>query len=243
MPEEGPASVTPGQATTERVRGIFSGIAADYDRLNAVLSLGLDALWRRSVVRMSGVTSESRVLDLCCGTGDLALAMARHGRPAEVLATDFVPEMMAVAERKAAKRPLPAPLRFAQADAQALPFADESFDVVTVGFGVRNLPDRAADFREVRRVLRPGGRYLILEMSRPPFAPYRAVYHWYLRNMVPWIGGVVSGDRAAYRYLSDSILEFPSQAALTAELYAAGFGAVGYRDLAGGIVAVHVATK
>ncbi|TLM77478.1 MAG: bifunctional demethylmenaquinone methyltransferase/2-methoxy-6-polyprenyl-1,4-benzoquinol methylase UbiE [Actinobacteria bacterium] len=243
MPEDRSSGPTPGQATTERVRGIFSGIAADYDRLNAVLSLGIDELWRRRVVRMAQVDSDSRVLDLCCGTGDLALTMARRGRPAEVLATDFVPEMMEIAEQKVRRDPPPVPVRFAVADAQSLPFDDEQFDVVTVGFGVRNLPDRAANFREAYRVLKPGGRYLILEMSRPPFVPFRVAYHWYLRHVVPWVGGAVSGDKKAYRYLSDSILEFPTQMALSAELHAAGFETVRYRNLTGGIVAVHVGIR
>lgn len=238
--QQGPSA---GLPSTERVHGIFSSIARDYDRLNAILSLGVDESWRRRVVELSGVTSESRVLDLCSGTGDLALTMARRGRPAEVVATDFTPEMLAIAEQKAALRPVPVPLTFGLADAQALPFADESFDVVTVGFGVRNLPDRAANFHEVRRVLKPGGRYLVLEMTRPPFVPFRALYHWYLRTVVPWVGGVVSGNREAYRYLNASILEFPTQMALAAELHAAGFESVRYRNLTLGIVAVHVATK
>lgn len=233
----------PGQPSTARVRGIFAGIAGSYDRVNAAASFGIDGLWRRSVVRMARVRSDSRVLDLCCGTGDLALAMARRGRPAEVVATDFVPEMLALARQKASKRLPSTPIVFAEADAQALPFDDASFDIVTVGFGVRNLPDRAANLREVHRVLRPGGRYLILEFSRPPLTLFRAVYHWYLRSVVPWLGGVIANDRASYQYLNDSILEFPSQVALAAELYAAGFESVSWSNLTFGIVAVHVATR
>ncbi len=233
----------PGQPSTERVQGIFAGIAGDYDRVNAVASMGVDRLWRLATVRLSGVRSSHRVLDLCCGTGELALAMARRGRPAEVLATDFVPEMLELAEAKAASI-VPRPrVRFEQADAQSLPYEDESFDVATVGFGVRNLPDRAANFREVHRVLKPGGRYLVLEFSRPPFAPFRSAYHWYLRTVVPWLGGLLAGDRDSYQYLNDSILGFPGQVALAAELHAAGFESVSWRNLTFGVVAVHVARK
>lgn len=234
---------SPGRPSTERVRGIFSGIAGDYDRVNAVASLGIDRLWRHAAVRLAEVHPSSRVLDLCCGTGELALAMARRGRPAEVVATDFVPEMLALARAKAEAISPGPPVRFEPADAQDLPYEDESFDVATVGFGVRNLPDRAANFREVHRVLKPGGRYVVLEFSRPPFAPFRSVYRWYLRTVIPWLGGVLAGDRASYQYLNDSILEFPGQVALAAELHAAGFSNVSWRNMTFGVVAVHIARK
>lgn len=243
MPATPPRPATPGQPSTERVRGIFSGIAPTYDRVNAVASFGVDSHWRRAVVRLSGVTRSSTVLDLCCGTGDLALAMAERGHAERVVATDFVPEMLDLAKAKAAKVPAGARIDFVQADAQDLPFDDGSFDIATVGFGVRNLPDRSANFREVHRVLRPGGRYLVLEFSRPPFRPFRAVYHWYLRTVVPWLGEVIAHDREAYRYLNDSVLEFPAQVALAAELHAAGFSEVRWRSLTFGIVAVHSAVK
>lgn len=243
MPATPPRSATPGRPSTERVRGIFSSIAPTYDRINALASFGADSRWRRAVVRLSGVTRGSAVLDLCSGTGDLALTMARRGRPERVVATDFVPEMLELARAKFAKVSLETVVDLVQADAQALPFDDGSFDVATVGFGVRNLPDRPANFREVHRVLKPGGRYLVLEFSRPPFRPFRAVYHWYLRTVPPWLGLVIAHDREAYQYLNDSVLEFPSQVALAAELYAAGFSEVRWHNLTFGVVAVHVAVK
>jgi demethylmenaquinone methyltransferase/2-methoxy-6-polyprenyl-1,4-benzoquinol methylase len=124
-----------------------------------------------------------------------------------------------------------------------LPFEDGSFDVVTVAFGVRNLPDRERNFAEVLRVLKPGGRYVILEFSRPPFAPWRGVYHVYLRNVIPALGGVLTGDREGFVYLNDSIRRFPTQPQLAAELRAAGFSAISWKDLSGGIVALHTAVK
>lgn len=233
----------PGRPTSERVRGIFSAIAGDYDTFNRLASLGIDRGWRRQMVRLCALSSTSRVLDLASGTGDVALALARQAAPAEVVATDFTPEMLAIAETKAAAYEGPTRLEIMLADAQDLPFADESFNAVTIAFGVRNLPDRAANFSEVLRVLKPGGRYVILEFSRPTFAPWRGVYHVYLRNVIPAIGGALTGDRDGFVYLNDSILGFPTQPALAAELRDAGFSAITWKDLSGGIVAVHVAVK
>jgi len=233
----------PGRPTTERVHGIFSSIADRYDVFNAMASMGIDRSWRRKMVRACALTPTSRVLDLCSGTGDVAFALAEQGRPAEVVATDFVPEMLAVAEKKAEAKPPAVPVSFSVADAQDLPFEDASFDVVTVAFGVRNLPERERNFAEVLRVLKPGGRYVILEFSRPPFAPWRGVYHVYLNHAIPAIGGVLTGDRSGFVYLNDSIRQFPTQPALAAELRSAGFTAITWRDLTGGIVALHTAIK
>lgn len=238
-----PGEPPPGAPTTERVRGIFSRIAPTYDLLNALTSFGLDRLWRRRTVRLAELRGGMRVLDLAAGTGDLSIALARTGLPAEVVATDFVPEMLSIGEGKAKKAAPSSAMTFREADAQALPFEDGSFDRVTIAFGVRNLPDRGANFREVLRVLRPGGRYLVLEFSAPRSRVFRAFYHWYLRHVVPALGALVSGDRASYQYLNDSILRFPAQAELAKELAAAGFSSVAWHDMAMGIVAVHVAAK
>ncbi|MCX8007213.1 MAG: bifunctional demethylmenaquinone methyltransferase/2-methoxy-6-polyprenyl-1,4-benzoquinol methylase UbiE [Coriobacteriia bacterium] len=230
-----------GSPTAERVRGIFSRLAPRYDAFNLVSSFGLDRLWRRVAVRMARLDPGSEVLDLAAGTGDLTLALARHGRPKSVLSTDFVDEMLEVGRRKAERYQGPCQISFAHADAQSLPFADASFDVVTIAFGVRNLPDRASNFREVRRVLKPGGRYVILEFSRPPFGPFRALYHAYLRWVIPALGALIAGDRASFEYLNASIRAFPRQEELAQELREAGFRTVVWRNLSGGIVAVHVA--
>jgi len=227
----------------ERVRGIFANIAGRYDLFNSMASMGIDRFWRRAMVAACQLTPESRVLDLCSGTGDVALQIARTAGPARVVATDFTPEMLAVARQKAESYHGPTELAFEHADAQDLPFGDTSFDVVTVAFGVRNLPDRAANFAEAYRVLKPGGRYVILEFSRPRFAPFRAVYHGYLRYGIPTIGGLITGDRDGFVYLNDTIRAFPAQAALAAELRAAGFSAVSWRNLTGGIVALHTAVR
>ncbi len=233
----------PGEATSERVRGIFAGIADSYDVFNRLSSFGIDRSWRRATVRAAALKPGMRVLDICAGTGDVSFALAREGVAEEVVGTDFVPEMLDVAKRKAKRFTSETKVRFSVADAQDLPFDDASFDVVTVAFGVRNLPDRAANFAEVYRVLRPGGRYVILEFSRPPFAPYRMGYHFYLRHVIPAIGGLLTHDRPSFVYLNESILRFPGQPALAAELRAAGFSAVSWRNLTGGIVAMHTSVR
>ena len=240
MTQTEPAS---GHPTSERVSGIFSAIADRYDVFNTMASLGIDRGWRRELVRAAHLSPSSRVLDLAAGTGDVAFAVANLGRPAEVVATDFVPEMLAIAEKKAAENPPAVPVSFSLADAQELPFDDDSFDVVTVAFGVRNFPDRERNFREVLRVLRSGGRYIILEFSRPTFAPWRGVYHVYLRHAIPAIGGALTGDRDGFVYLNDSIRQFPTQAQLAAELRRAGFTTISWKDLSGGVVALHTAVK
>ncbi len=232
-----------GRPTTERVQSIFKSLAPDYDRFNRLSSLGVDRSWRRKTVKMAELRRTSQVLDIAAGTGDLTMALARYGQPESILSTDFVPEMLEVGKAKAAEYEGATSISFAVVDAQDLPFNDDSFDVVTVGFGVRNLPDRAANFREVHRVLKPGGRYLVLEMSRPPFAPFRALYHFYLHTVIPTLGGLLTGKRASFEYLRDSILGFPGQVALAGELHKAGFGEVTWRNLTFGIVAVHVAIK
>ncbi len=240
MPQTDPA---PGLPTSERVSTIFSSIADRYDTFNALASMGIDKGWRRELVRAAHVSPSSRVLDLASGTGDVAFAVANLGHPAEVVATDFNAEMLAVAEKKAAEKPPAVPVSFSIADAQQLPFEDASFDVVTVAFGVRNFPDREKNFAEVLRVLRPGGRYIILEFSRPGFAPWRGVYHVYLRHAIPAIGGALTGDRDGFVYLNDSIRQFPAQPQLAAELRRAGFTTISWKDLSGGVVALHTAVK
>lgn len=242
MKTDDAARIEPGKHA-ERVRGIFSNIAGRYDLFNSMASVGIDRSWRREMVRACQLTPESRVLDLCSGTGDVALQIARTAAPAEVVATDFTPEMLDVARVKAESYTGPTRLSFEYADAQELPFDDASFDVATVAFGVRNLPDRAANFAETLRVLKPGGRYVILEFSRPGFAPFRGAYHAYLRHGIPAIGGLLTGDRPGFIYLNDTIRAFPPQPALAAELRAAGFSVVSWRNLTGGIVALHTAIR
>jgi demethylmenaquinone methyltransferase / 2-methoxy-6-polyprenyl-1,4-benzoquinol methylase len=208
---------------------MFDRIAPVYDLMNRLMTVGLDRRWRRITVEQV-VRSGDRVLDACCGTGDLALEARRHG--GEVTGLDFSERMLERARRKSAE------IEWVQGDALAAPFADGSFDAATVGFGVRNVDDLEACLRELRRVLRPGGRLGILEITAPrgPLAPFYRV--WFDR-VIPALGRVLPGG-FAYTYLPASVRRFPTPEALAGLLAAAGFENVRFRLFAGGIVALHV---
>jgi len=216
---------------------MFAGVAPRYDLLNHLLSLGIDRRWRRDVVSGLNLKPSDRVLDLCCGTGDLALELAPHAR---CLACDFTWEMLTRAKAKSTRAGQT--LRLAAADALRLPFPADQFDAATVGFGVRNLEDLPAGLREFRRVLRPQGSLAILEFSQPTHPLLRLPYQAYLHGLLPLIGRVVSTRKEAYRYLAESIAGFPNPETLSDILAAEGFQNITYRRLTGGIVAIHTAT-
>jgi len=232
----------PAPQPTGGIRRLFADLSGNYDRFNRVASLGLDESWRRATVRAAEIPEGGRVLDLACGTGDLSLAIARATPGVHVLGTDLTPEMVRIARTKAARANTRARLDFLVADALALPYRDQTFDAVTVGFGIRNIPKRDTCFREVRRVLKPVGRLVVLEFSRP-VAPLRMGHGIYLRHVIPLMGKVVTGDRAPFDYLNSSIREFPDQERLAEELRGAGFSEVSWRNLTFGVVAVHVARR
>jgi demethylmenaquinone methyltransferase/2-methoxy-6-polyprenyl-1,4-benzoquinol methylase len=219
-----------------RISTMFDRIAPTYDLLNHLLSGNVDARWRRQAARTLALTGRERVLDACCGTGDLAVAMLEGGA-GEVVGTDFAPAMVDLAREKAGDR-----IDFQVADTTKLPFADASFDVATIGFGVRNLEDMDGGFREIRRVLAPGGRFLVLEFSRPPNPVFRAIYHTYFMIVLPMIGNLVSGGSDnAYTYLPRSVMAFPGPDALAARLKDAGFSRVDVTTLTMGVACIHVA--
>jgi demethylmenaquinone methyltransferase/2-methoxy-6-polyprenyl-1,4-benzoquinol methylase len=210
---------------------MFDRIAPVYDAMNRIMTAGLDRSWRRQTAR-AVVRPGARVLDACCGTGDLALAAEREG--GFVTGLDFSARMLERARRKSTS------VTWVQGDVLALPFADGAFDAVTIGFGVRNLDDLDAGLRELRRVLRPGGRLGILEITRPR-GPLRLFFSLWFDRLVPLVGRVVPGGRA-YTYLPASVRRFPDADGLTTMLEAAGFRDVTSRLLGGTIVALHVAT-
>lgn len=214
------------------VQQMFDGIAPTYDALNRVLSLGIDQGWRRKAVAALGEVRGKRVLDVCAGTLDLSALCAAAG--AGVVASDFSHEML-VRGRGKVSVPL------ARADALALPFADGSFDGVICGFGLRNLDDPRAGLGEMRRVLKPGARAVVLDFFRPQRAVTRAVQALYNQKVLPLVGGVVSGDRSAYRYLADSIERFASREHVERMCRAVGFAAARGEDLTLGIASMVVA--
>jgi demethylmenaquinone methyltransferase / 2-methoxy-6-polyprenyl-1,4-benzoquinol methylase len=222
-------SVETGRLPAADVRSMFDGVAPVYDAMNRLTTAGLDGRWRRLAAR-AVVRPGARVLDACCGTGDLALAADAEG--GDVVGLDFAERMLALARCKSAH------VDWVRGDVLALPFADESFDAATIGFGLRNVEDRPKALRELRRVLRPGGRVAILDVVRPRglLAPFYAV--WFDR-LIPLVGKLLPGG-AAYTYLPASVRRFPAAEALETEVRAAGFHPTARRPLAGGIVVLIV---
>ena len=196
-------------ATANHTAALFDGIAPVYDRVNTVVSMGTDRFWRARVRNALPPGDALRVLDVATGTGEIAFELLRSPRVAEVVGVDPAAQMLAMAERKAKTLPRGVDVRFQQMDAIALGFEDASFDVVTVAFGVRNMTDPIAALRELRRVLRPGGRLLVLEFSLPASALVRGPFLVYFRHVLPRIGGWISGKEDAYRYLNRSVEGFP----------------------------------
>jgi len=217
---------------------MFAGVAPRYDGLNHLLSLGIDRIWRREVASRLRLEPRDLVLDLCCGTGDLALEIASRAR---CIAVDFTWEMLTRAQSKS--RRTAKHFALVGADALRLPFAAESFDAATVAFGIRNLANLGDGLTEIRRVLRPGGRLVILEFSRPTHPLARLPYAIYLHGLLPLIGRLVSRERGAYRYLAESIAGFPDPQSLLQTLQATGFGEASFRRLSAGIATIHSARK
>lgn len=224
-----------------RVRGMFSGIARRYDLLNHLLSLGLDRGWRKEAAGAALARGARDVLDVATGTGDLALAIKRRAPGARVVGLDFVPEMLLLAGEKAARAGLE--LELHEGDALALPFTDRSFDAVTIAYGLRNLASPTDGLREFFRVLRPGGRLVVLEFPPPPGGLWGRVYRWYFTRWVPFLGGLVSGRRASYDYLPASVLEFMAPEELARALRESGFAGVEWRLQSFGASAIYKADR
>lgn len=227
-----------------RVREMFAGIANRYDLLNHLLSGNTDKRWRRLVAeRLHDVLSRegARVLDVACGTGDLSLALAKT-TGARIVGTDFCRPMLEIAARKAVATSA-TEIPFVEGDALKLPFADCSFDGVSIAFGLRNLSNVEAGLKELKRVLKPTGRAAILEFSTPVVPGFRALFKFYFTRVLPTVGGMISGSRGAYEYLPDSVSRFPDQKRLATMMREAGFEEVEYKNLTGGIAALHLGTR
>lgn len=221
-----------------RVSGMFDEVAAGYDRTNTVLSLGQDKLWRIATTRAVAPKPGQRILDLAAGTGASSVALARSG--AEVTAGDFSPGMIAEGRRRHGHVPN---VTFVQADAMALPFADDSFDAVTISFGLRNVNDPRLALREMLRVTAPGGRLVVCEFSHPQNPAFGGLYRFYNNRVLPVVAKTVSSNADAYDYLNESIRDWPDQVTLSSWIRDAGWTEVAHRDLTFGIVALHRAVK
>ncbi|MCA1590298.1 MAG: bifunctional demethylmenaquinone methyltransferase/2-methoxy-6-polyprenyl-1,4-benzoquinol methylase UbiE [Acidobacteria bacterium] len=227
-------------AHARAVREMFSGIAPKYDRLNHLLSLNIDKRWRRLVrEKLADVLyrPDAVVLDVACGTGDLSFELKRNS-PAKVVGTDFCRPMLTIASEKSAAETLSLP--FIESDALRLPFASQSFDALTIAFGLRNLANIEAGLYELSRVLKSGGKLIVLEFSTPVIPGFRQLFSFYFNKILPRIGGAVSGSREAYKYLPDSVSKFPSQIALAELMRSIGLEKVEYKNLTGGIAAIHL---
>ena len=219
---------------------MFAGIASRYDRANRILSMGCDVYWRFRTVRLVQKCRPDRVVDLATGSGDIALSLRKKlPRNTEVIGMDFCEEMLVEARRKAESYE---GISFRSGDCLSLPLEDESVDVCTIGFGLRNLEDRDKGLREMRRVLRPGGSLIVLEFSQP-YRLLRPFYYLYLNRILPVLAAKITGDIKAYQYLGGTIGSFPGRQELSDQILSAGFAGVRSTALTGGIVALHQARK
>jgi demethylmenaquinone methyltransferase/2-methoxy-6-polyprenyl-1,4-benzoquinol methylase len=237
-PAAGTAAGRPGEREfAGQVRGMFDRIAGVYDLMNTAMTAGLHHRWRQLAAERAELAPGDRALDACCGTGDLAFELARAvGPDGTVIGSDFSERMLDLAREKASARG--APVRFEWGDALELSYDDASFDAVTVGFGLRNLADLERGVAELARVLRPGGRLVVLEITQPRRQPLSSFFALWFERLVPMLGAL-AGDRDAYTYLPESVKRFPLPEGLAAIMDRAGLERIRYTVLAGGIIAVH----
>lgn len=235
----------PVDKSSARVRSMFGQIAGRYDLLNHLLSLGSDVYWRWRTVRIVRPSGPEPILDLCTGTGDLALAYDRAARgAAAIVAADFCRPMLEIGRLKAVRAGSNGRVCFVEADAQQLPFPDDAFQIVSVAFGLRNVTDLERGLSEMARVCRPGGRVAVLEFSLPRRQPLRALYGWYFRRVLPRIGQALARNLSdAYNYLPQSVGEFPSGEALAERMRAAGLRQVRWVSLSLGVATLYVGVK
>jgi demethylmenaquinone methyltransferase/2-methoxy-6-polyprenyl-1,4-benzoquinol methylase len=227
----------------EKIQQMFGTIAPRYDFLNRMLSFGIDRRWRKKAVRLLKYHEGSRILDVATGTGDVALEIARTTPPSvKITGADFCKEMVDLGQLKAAQSAYAGRIDFTVAPCEDLPFPNETFDSITIAFGIRNVVDRKLGLAEMWRVLRPGGRMIILEFSTPRSQLFRQIYYFYFRRLLPVIGGLFS-KFDAYKYLPDSVLEFPSHEEFAAMIEDAGFHSVHIRELTFGIASIYVGDK
>ena len=231
----------PASEKAARVRSVFDSVAGKYDLMNDLMSAGLHRLWKRFALSQTGLRPGQRALDVASGTGDLAAGLARQvGSAGLAVLTDINREMLSRGRDRLLDKGIAGNVAFVIANAEQLPFPDRSFDCVTIAFGLRNVTDKGAALRSMRRVLRAGGRLLVLEFSQPRSTRLKPLYDAYSFRLLPVLGRLVAGDEASYRYLAESIRMHPDQAALAAMMSEAGFEDCRWHNLAGGIVALHL---
>jgi demethylmenaquinone methyltransferase/2-methoxy-6-polyprenyl-1,4-benzoquinol methylase len=221
------------------VREMFAAIAPRYDATNKLLTAGADEGWRKRAVAELAPPPGGKILDLCCGTGDLAFHLVRTDPSLDVTGADFCAPMLDGARARAPREDRARRITFIEADAMALPFADATFDGATMGFSMRNVVDVVATLREARRVLKPGARFVNLDVTKAPNALFRRMFNLYFYGIVPFVGGLVGGSKSAYRYLPNSLTNYPDAGELAARFRSAGFNDVRFFRLGGGAISVH----
>jgi len=222
------------------VREMFAAIAPRYDRANRLLTAGVDEAWRKRAVTELAAPAGGRVVDLCCGTGDLVFHLLKTDPAMRVVGVDFTPPMLEGARSRAGREDPQGRATFVEGDATRLPFGDGEFEGATMGFSMRNVVDIGATLKEARRILRPGSRFVNLDVTKPPNPLVRRLFGFYFYSLVPLIGGLVGGSKAAYRYLPNSLTNFPDAEGLAERFRGAGFRDVRYIRLGAGAIAVHV---
>ena len=233
-----------GEVDGDAIRRMFAGIAPRYDLLNRLLSAGRDRYWRREAAAHAQLSQGALALDICTGTADLAIELARQFPWAgSIVGVDFCLPMLRLGADKVSRSGLTHRIRLQAASAEALPFGADTFDAATVAFGIRNLLDRRRGLAELNRVLRPGGRGIILEFAVPQGRLFGPLYRFYFHRVLPWLGGAISGDRGAYSYLPASVSNFPSPRELARLMEEVGFQDVRFRAMTCGIVTLHVGRK
>jgi demethylmenaquinone methyltransferase/2-methoxy-6-polyprenyl-1,4-benzoquinol methylase len=224
----------------ERVRGVFDSVASNYDLMNDLMSMGIHRIWKKFAVELAGIRSGQKILDLASGTGDLAARFSTLvGPTGQVIMSDINAAMLNEGRNRMLDEGHVGNVQYAQINAQFLPFADNTFDCITIGFGLRNVTDKQLALDAMYRALKPGGRIMVLEFSHPTTKPLQKLYDLYSFKLLPFIGKVVAKDEDSYRYLAESIRMHPDQDTLRDMLTEAGFEDSDYHNLSGGIVAVH----
>ena len=227
----------------KHVGGVFSSVASSYDVMNDAMSMGMHRLWKRILVEIAGIKDHDVVLDIAAGTGDIAKLISKQFPSTEIYVSDINNEMLSVGRERSIDEGFSNNTFFCQLSGEAIPFKDNTFDVITLGFGLRNFTDKPEGLKEIKRCLKKGGRLLVLEFSKPNNPLFSKVYDWYSFNILPRLGAVLANDSDSYKYLAESIRMHPDQDALKNMVIESGFDDCKFYNLLNGIVAIHVGYK
>ena len=236
-------AVKDAKEKTAKVRDVFSGVAAKYDVMNDLMSAGVHRLWKRTFVRRIAPKAHHKILDVGGGTGDISFLMYKASNGADITVSDINPDMLNVGQSRATDRGLLGKLQWQVINAEEVPFEDNTFDIYTIAFALRNVTHIDKALKEAHRVLKPGGKFYCLEFSKPVFEPLQKIYDKFSFKVIPEIGAFVANDRESYQYLVESIRQFPHQQGLKIRMEDAGFKNVKFENLSGGIAAIHSGVK